>query len=136
METTTDQNKALVRRFFAAVQAGELHLFDELIAEDYADHLAGQKAGRENLKKYFAGLREAFPDIELPISAVVAEGNLVAVLNRVRGTHQGDYGAFKAKGNRVDAPAFQLYRVANGQLAEHWEVADFMTLIDQIQREG
>jgi len=28
--------------------------------------------------------------------------------------------------------AFQLYRIANGQLAEHWEVADFATLLRQL----
>ncbi|WP_259065846.1 ester cyclase [Mucilaginibacter sp. X4EP1] len=36
-------------------------------------------------------------------------------------------------GNPVDALAFQLYRIENGQLAEHWEVADFATLVQQIQ---
>jgi len=29
--------------------------------------------------------------------------------------------------------AFQLYRIANGQLAEHWEVADFTTLMNQLR---
>lgn len=133
MATDIEQNKTLVRRFFAAIEAGDLGVFDEIVAEDYNDHLAGQPAGRDNLKKYFTGLRAAFPDMTLPISAMVAEGNLVAVLNNVRGTHRGDFGAFRAKGNKIDAAAFQLYRVENGQLAEHWEVADFMTLFKQLQ---
>jgi steroid delta-isomerase-like uncharacterized protein len=135
MATEIAENKALVRRFFGAIEAGEFRVFDEVVAEDYNDHLADQHPGRENLKKYFAGLRTAFPDMTLPISAMVAEGNLVAVLNNVRGTHRGDFGAFKAKGNRIDAAAFQLYRVDNGQLAEHWEVADYMTLFKQLQSE-
>ncbi len=133
MTTDIEQNKALVRRFFAAIEGGDLQTFDEIVAEDYEDHLAGQQAGRENLKKYFTGLRTAFPDMTLPISAIVAEGNLVAVLNRVQGTHRGDFGAFKAEGRKIDAPAFQLYRIENGQLAEHWEVADFMTLFGQMR---
>jgi predicted SnoaL-like aldol condensation-catalyzing enzyme len=136
MSSDIEYNRALVRRFFAAIEAGDFQVFDEVVAEDYADHLAGQQAGRENLKKYFAGLRMAFPDMTLPISAMVAEGDLVAVLNRVRGTHRGDFGAFKAKGSKVDAAAFQLYRVENGLLAEHWEVADFMTLFDQMRRDA
>jgi predicted SnoaL-like aldol condensation-catalyzing enzyme len=136
MPADLEQNKALVRRFFAAIEAGDLPVFDEIVAEEYADHLAGQLPGRENLKKYFAGLRQAFPDMTLPISAMVAEGDLVAVLNRVRGTHRGDFGAFKAKGSKVDAAAFQLYRIENGLLAEHWEVADFMTLFDQMRRDA
>lgn len=134
MPSDPEQNRALVRRFFAAIETGDLQVFDEIVAEQYADHLAGQQPGRENLKKYFAGLRAAFPDMTLPISAMVAEGDLVAVLNRVRGTHRGDFGAFEAKGGKVDAAAFQLYRIEDGLLAEHWEVADFMTLFDQMRR--
>lgn len=65
---------------------------------------------------------------------MIAEGDLVAVLNRVRGTHRGDFGALEAKGGKVDAAALQLYRIENGLLAEHWEVADFMTLFDQMRR--
>ncbi len=133
MSSDIERNKTLVRRFFAAIEAGDLAVFDEIVAEDYNDHLAGQSPGRENLKKYIAGLGAAFPDMTLPISAIVAEGEHVAVLNSVRGTHRGDFGAFKAKGNAIDAAAFQLYRIENGQLAEHWEVADFMTLFKQMQ---
>jgi predicted ester cyclase len=29
--------------------------------------------------------------------------------------------------------AFQLYRIANDQLAEHWEVADVATLMRQLE---
>ena len=67
------------------------------------------------------------------VSTIEENGDKVAVYNSVQGTHQADYGTFKAKGNPVDAKAFQLYRIENGQLAEHWEVADFMTLIQQLQ---
>ncbi len=128
-----EENKALVRRFFTAVENGDFQVFDEIVAQNYNDHLAGQTPGRETLKRYFTGLRSAFADLKLPIAAIVAEGNLVAVLNSVRGSHKGDFAGIKAKGNSIDAMAFQLYRIANGQLAEHWEVADFMTLMRQLQ---
>jgi hypothetical protein len=29
--------------------------------------------------------------------------------------------------------AFQLYRIQRGQLAEHWQVADFATILRQLQ---
>ena len=49
-----------------------------------------------------------------------------------RGTHKGEFAGVKATGNSVDAMAFQLYRIANGQLAEHWEVADFAMMMRQL----
>src|SRR6478672_8094436 len=110
-DSDIERNKALIRRVFAAIEHGDLHVFDEIVAEDYDDHLAGQTPGRETLKRYFTGLRSAFADLSLPITNIVAEGNLVAVLNSVRGTHKGDFAGIKAKGNRIDAMAFQLYRI-------------------------
>src|SRR6266481_5753784 len=133
MSTGIEQNKALVSRFFAAIETGDLSVFDEIVVQDYNDHLAGQSPGRETLKQYFTGLRAAFPDLQLPISAIVAEGDRVAVLNAVRGTHKGEFIGLKATGRRIDAMAFQLYRIHNGQLSEHWEVADFATLMQQLQ---
>jgi predicted SnoaL-like aldol condensation-catalyzing enzyme len=131
--STIEENKALVRQFFSAIENNDLDVFDKIVVEDYNDHLRGQTPGREVLKKYFASLHAAFANLKMPILALVAEEDKVAVYNSIQGTHQGDYGSFKAKGNPVDARAFQLYRIENGQLAEHWEVADFMTLIEQIQ---
>jgi steroid delta-isomerase-like uncharacterized protein len=133
MSLSIEENKALIRRFFSAIESGNLQVLDEIVAEDYDDHLAGQAPGRETLKKYFAGLRSAFPDLTLPISAIVAEGDRVAVLNSVRGTHKGEFIGLKPTGRRIDAMAFQLYRIENGQLAEHWEVADFALLMRQLQ---
>ena len=72
-----EENKTLVRRFFTAIENGDFRAFDEIVAQDYGDHLAGQTPGRETLKRYFTGLRSAFADFKLPITAMVAEGNLV-----------------------------------------------------------
>jgi steroid delta-isomerase-like uncharacterized protein len=133
MSTRLEDNKALVRRFFSVIERGDLAVFDEIVSEDYDDHLAGQSPGRETLKRYFTALRAAFPDLKLPITTMVAEGDYVAVLNSVQGTQRGAFVGRQPTGNRVDARAFQLYRIANDQLAEHWEVADFATLMRQLE---
>ncbi|MDF2585580.1 MAG: hypothetical protein K0R33_4223 [Mycobacterium sp.] len=131
-----EANKQLVRKFFAAVEDGDFEAFDEIVAEDYNDHLPGQTPGREILKTYFQSLRTAFPDVRLPISQMIAEGDRVAVLNAVQGTHRGEFLGIAPTGHRVDASAFQLYRIADGRLAEHWEVADFATLSRQLGQPG
>jgi steroid delta-isomerase-like uncharacterized protein len=135
MSSKIKKNKTLVRLFFAAIESGNFGIFDQIVSHDYNDHGAGQSPGRENLKIYFTRLRSAFPDLKLPMTAIVAEGDYVAVLNAIQGTHKGDFGGIRATGKRVNAMAFQLYRIANGQLAEHWEVADSATIIQQLQPE-
>src|SRR5260370_23212156 len=94
MPSTIEENKALIRRFFTAIESGDLRAFDEIVAEDYDDHLAGQSPGRETLNQYFTALRSAFPDLQLPISPIVAERGRVAVMNAVRGTCKDEFIAF------------------------------------------
>jgi len=38
MTIATDANKALVRRFYQEIDAGNIDAMDELVAEDYLDH--------------------------------------------------------------------------------------------------
>jgi steroid delta-isomerase-like uncharacterized protein len=132
MSTSLEANKALVRRFFNVIELGNLAEFDEIIGEKYDDHLPGQSPGREALKRYFGGLRAAFPDVKFPISQIIAEGDRVAVLNSVQGTQQGAFLGMEPSGRCIDVMAFQLYRIEAGQLVEHWEVADFASLIRQL----
>src|SRR5260370_4077715 len=114
MSSQIEEDTALMRRFFNAMESGDMQVLDEIVAEGYDDHLAGQSPGRETLKKYFAGLRAAFPDLTLPIEAILAEGDRVAVLKSVRGTHKGDFSGLKATGRSITPMALQLYRVENG----------------------
>jgi ketosteroid isomerase-like protein len=53
MTSNIEENKALVRRFFDAIESGDLTIFDQIISQDYGDHLAGQSPGRENIKESF-----------------------------------------------------------------------------------
>src|SRR5258708_10478585 len=113
MRSNIEENKARYRHFFAAIEAADFQVFDQIVGEDYVDHLAGQSPGRETLKQYFGGRHAAFSDLKLPISEIVAEGDKVAVLNAARGTHKGDFAGLKATGRRVDAMAFHLYPLRN-----------------------
>lgn len=134
MSSLTDANRAIVRRFFAAIESGYLSAFDEIVAEDYDDHLPGQARGRNVLRAYFTMPRMALPDLKLPIHDIVAEGDRVAVLNSVTGTHRCEFPALRLQptGRVIDAMALKLQRIENGRMAEHWEGADFAALMRQL----
>src|SRR5258708_16106039 len=123
MSSSIEKNKALIRRFFNAIESGNLQVLDEIVREGYDDHLPGQTPGQEILKKYFAALRSAFPDLTLPISAIVADGDRLADLNSFRGTQKRIFLELTPSCSTVDAMALQLYRIDNVELAERWQVA-------------
>ena len=132
MPSEIEANKRLVKQYFKAIEDGDLSTLDQIVADDYEDRVPDRDPGREPLKDSVRALRAAFPDLRSTVSHIVAEGDLVAVYNRVVGTHLGPMGEMKATGNSVDFTAFQLFRVNGGMLAEHWEIADEATLMRQL----
>jgi predicted ester cyclase len=131
-ETKLAANKAVVRRYFDMFNASRFELLDQIVTPEYGDRLEGQSAGIDVIRSYLKGLKASFPDFTWTIEQIIAEGDRVAVMNRVTGTHLHDFGDMKASGNRVDFQAFQIYRIADGKLAEHWEVADFTKFQEQL----
>ncbi|MBB5712493.1 ester cyclase [Sphingomonas xinjiangensis] len=127
-----EANKEIVRRYFAMFNSGDLSELGEIVSQDYGDKLEGQSSGIEVIRSYLSGLKASFPDFTWTIEQIIAEGDRVAVMNRVSGTHVHDFGGMTPTGNRVDFAAFQFYRIENGKLAEHWEVADFAKFQEQL----
>jgi predicted ester cyclase len=133
VQTDTEANKMLVKKYFKAIEDGDVSILDEIVAEHYEDRVADRDPGREALKDSVRALHAAFPDLCSTVTHIVAENDLVAVYNRVVGTHLGPLGPLQATGNSVDFTAFQLFRVDRGMLAEHWEIADEATLMGQLR---
>lgn len=128
----SEANKTIVRRYFDMFNSGDLSQLADIVSQDYGDKLDGQSSGIEVIRSYLEGLKSSFPDFTWTIEQIIGEGDRVAVMNRVSGTHMNDFGEVKASGNRVDFAAFQFYRIADGKLAEHWEVADFAKFQEQL----
>jgi steroid delta-isomerase-like uncharacterized protein len=127
-----ENNKAVVRRYFDAFNAGDFNQLDDIVAQDYGDKLEGQRSGIEVIRSYLKGLKHSFPDFTWTIEQMIAEGDRVAVINNVSGTQVNEFGDIKATGNHVSFKAFQFYRLENGKLVEHWEIADFQKFQEQL----
>ena len=64
-EQTTEQNKALARRWFEDLfTRGDLDAADEILSAAFVDHLPREEErGLKELKHYITIYRTAFPDI-------------------------------------------------------------------------
>ena len=121
------ENKALVRRFMQAYNDRKMDIFEELVAEDYIDHVFEQ-TGRDALKSLFTMAFEGFPDWYEAIEDIIAEDDRVWVRVKATGTQTGDWNLLGAKlpatGKSVVLNMVFIWRIADGQLAEGWEVDD------------
>jgi predicted ester cyclase len=130
---TAEQNKELFRRLFDEVfSGGDLAAIDELVAPDTVENQAGMQSGREGVKRLVQMLRGAFPDLRYTIEDLAAEGDKVWGRVTARGTHNGSFMGHPPTGRSMTITVIDICCFANGQMVEHWGVADTFGVLTQL----
>ena len=112
-------NKRVVYDMYREVlQAGRVDRIPLYFGDVYFQHNPNVPFGVEALAKFVKGsrpVREVQPTITLPLVAMVAEGDFVMV-NFVRPETDAD-------GKPYTTTWFDLYRLKDGKIIEHWDPA-------------
>ena len=126
--------KTLLRRFYDEVSAGDLGVIDRLVADDFVEHeeFPGLEPDKEGVKQFFAMFRSAFPDLRMQPHEMLADGDLISARVTVTGTHEGDFLGMPPSGSPIEVELFDMLRVRDGQLVEHWGVMDAMRMMQQL----
>ncbi len=139
MPTTQEtSNKATFRRFCDAMNTGDAELssktIDEIVEPDalIRTPLPLEATGAEKLKEVFARLHRAFPDLQITVEDLIAEGDKVVGRNSVTGTHQGEYMRLPPTGKSVTYNEIFILRFLNGRIAETWGVVDVLSQMRQL----
>ncbi|HYI14603.1 MAG TPA: ester cyclase [Thermomicrobiales bacterium] len=133
---SSEENKALVLRWFTETDRGNLDVIDELLPADYVDHnppLPGLPAGREGVRQSVLMLRAAFPDAVHFIDEQTAEGDKVMTRLHVRATFQAEILGFEPTGAVVEVSGVAVHRVVDGKLVEHWAQMDMAGFVRQLE---
>jgi steroid delta-isomerase-like uncharacterized protein len=130
----SEQNTTAVRRFYEAINAGNLGIIDELVATDFVEHeeFQGLEPNREGTRQMFAMMRAAFPDLRLEMDAVLADGDMVVVRGRMTGTHRGEFAGMAPTGKQINTPFADFVRFQDGKAVEHWGVTDSGAMMQQL----
>jgi steroid delta-isomerase-like uncharacterized protein len=133
---STEENKALVRRFYEEVwDRGNSDFAFEVFAEDYVRHdLRPTEAlpGPEGQKRIADDFRSAFPDLRVNVDLVIGEGDFVVGRWTATGTHSGSWGALEPTGRRATFSAVNIFRFDHGKVVEIWNHRDDLGLRDQL----
>ena len=127
--------KAVVRRNTEEVQSnGNFELFEELFADDFLDHTPqpGRTPDKAGARDLYHVLREAFPDFRAEIHWQAADGDLVTTYKTYHGTHQGLFFGIAPTVREIHFETVDAMRVRNGQIVEHWGVANLLSLLQQL----
>ncbi|WP_077063585.1 ester cyclase [Streptomyces sp. MP131-18] len=123
-----------MRFFVEQVQhGGRFELIDTLVHADYHNHTAepGQGKDREGVRATMVAMHAAFSDLTVQILHCVGDGDLVATHKRFRARHTGPWFNVPPSGSQVEFRVMDLVRYRDGQMAEHWAVADALSLLRQ-----
>jgi steroid delta-isomerase-like uncharacterized protein len=127
-------NVAVVRRYFEEVLGGgRLDLLNELVAPDYVDHTArpGRASGAAGVREVVGLFHTAFPDLVLTVEDTLMDQDRVATRSTIRGTNTGSFARLPATGRKVVITGIAISRVTDGRIAEQWDQADMLGLLQQ-----
>lgn len=131
-----EENKAVVRRFAEGAYRGDGDaIVDELVAPDYVGRFPPNPdlRGREALKLFNRQSLVAFPDLQITLDELIAEGDKVVMRWTLRGTHLGEIrGGIAPTGKAVTVTGTTTHRLAGGQIAESWGNVDYFGLFLQL----
>ncbi|MEM7171684.1 MAG: ester cyclase [Pseudomonadota bacterium] len=134
-QTELEKNKALVMRYINEVQQQHsLAAVAELYAEDFVDHSRIADGmfdgGLTQLTEGLFAFSRAFPDLEVTVNFILAEGNKVVVHKSFRGTQMGSWRGAEPTGKRVEWELVSIYGIRDGKIAEYWGVEASMKPLD------
>jgi predicted ester cyclase len=128
--------EAVVRRLIdQGFSQGRLDVCDEVISEDMIEHQdygPNHDAGAAGVKAVVASLRRAFSDFNLAIEDLAVIGDTVWTRNVATGTNDGVYMGQPPTGRRFRVHVFDVLRVVDGRVVEHWGVPDRLGVLFQL----
>jgi predicted ester cyclase len=135
MSANDDPGAVLRRLIEEGFTGGDLAVADELIADDMVEHQdfgPDHAPGAEGVKAVMASLRRAFPDFRLVIEDLVVTGDTAWSRNVGMGTNDGSFMGHPPTGRRMRVEVFDVVRVRDGRIVEHWGVPDRLGALIQL----
>jgi predicted ester cyclase len=132
----SEHNKRLARRALEEIYAkGNVELAEELIHRDFVDHDPAhpdQPTGPESVRRTVENLQSAFGGLRFEVEDEIAEGDRVVQLVVMSGQHTGPLMGREPTGREFAVRHTNIWRIADGKIADHWGTRDDLGLLSQL----
>ena len=131
---STESNKAAVRRFRDALNAGDLDGAVAVFAPNAVVHVSGAPGPLtlEGFKQFGGAMLSAFPGGTSTVEDVIAEGNKVVSRITYRAIHTGDLMGMPPTGKSVTVSETIIDQFVDGKIVESWRLFDQMAMMQQL----
>ncbi|HUG14582.1 MAG TPA: ester cyclase [Thermomicrobiales bacterium] len=131
-----ERNRQIAYRFYEELwNKGNYDAAPELLHPDHFDHTLPLKdlpQGRDGVLELMKTFRAAFPDLVMSVDSVIAQGDLVAEVLTLRGTHTAPFLGIPATGRSIEVKSVNLCRIEDGLVRERWGASDDLGMLQQL----
>lgn len=139
--TARAEGETILDKFAQTLGAHDLAAFGALFADDYVNHQSSAAAPapapgispKAATVAFFGARLKGLPDLTVTIEARVVEGDRAAASFVYEGTHQGVYFGVAPTGKRLRFTSCDIFRIADGRIAEHWGMGDIAGVLAQLK---
>lgn len=132
---STEQNKVIVSRVYDELLNQEnKSVIDQVFAPDVVIHdpFLGTVSGVDFFRKVLGIFDAAFPGHRVKAHQLIGEGDFVSVLHTHTAKHSGPFMGMAPTGKEVTVNGVDVFRMANGKIAEFWRHDDMAGLLMQL----
>jgi len=106
--------------------------FEKYFTSDFIYHSAEGDMNGEQFKGLSQAYFTAFPDLHITADYLVAEGDKVVKVWTAKSTHKGELMGIPATGKRIVVKGMEMFRLADGKIAEIWACMDNLGMLQQL----
>ena len=134
--TIEARNKAVAMRVFNEILTqGRFEVADEIYSPDFQNHGAHRTIDLKTDQDYARAEKKALPDLRIEVQRLIAEGDFVAALGTIRGTHtSGGYGGLPPTGTPIEIRGITIWRIVDGKIRDEWTSFDELGAYSQVVR--
>ena len=113
-------------------------LFYDYFTEDYVLHSPAGEFGRDEIRGYFAALRESFTSYTISRAQILVDGNFVTARTVMAGRFDKEFaytpiGAVQPNGKQIEWELINIFRYTDeGRLTEEWVQTDTYDFLQQL----
>jgi steroid delta-isomerase-like uncharacterized protein len=125
---------AIVQEYIDAVNANDLARELALLADDVTLHtpIPDLGQGKDAFQRLMQLYHGAFPQQHVVVREMLVDGDNVVLLHTHHVTHGGEFMGVPPSGKQAVIDGVEIYRIANGQIAEFWHADDLIGLAQQL----
>ena len=129
-----EQNKEIVKRYWNGKwNERRPEILDELLTPDVVNYGTSMKInGLKEYKQVYGMFLSAFHDTKFTIEGIIAEGDKVMTWASIGGLQKGELEGIPPTGKSMNIKIFTVFRIANGKIAEEWEIYDSLGMMTQL----